>query len=84
MLFFIIEEDLKLNYRQGSCEVNEMGCLAELMIVRKDTLASLIIIVYDRNQVFWFMAEIETENGCKFRYDTKTNQNLSLIAQYFC
>ena len=66
--------------------MNEMGCLAELMIVSKDTLASLIIIVYDRNQVFWFMAEteIETENGCKFRYDTKTNQNLSWIAQYFC
>ena len=59
-----------------------MGCLAELMIVSKDTLASLII-VYDRNQVFWFMAEIETENGCKFRYDTKTNKNLSWIAQDF-
>ena len=61
--------------------MNEMGCLAELMIVSKDTLASLII-VYDRNQVFWFMAE--TENGRKFRYDTKTNQNLSWIAQDFC
>ena len=52
--------------------MNEMGCLAELMIVSKDTLASLII-VYDRNQVFWFTAETKskTENGCTFRYDTK-------------